>query len=211
MFDLFRRDYLGIAAEYLVSSELLLRGVYTQPTFGNMKKMDLLVNYQDDKNQQKFKIIEVKSKKVVNFPMFKGIPLLDKNKIVVFVDFRKKDLKLKPEFYILNSVDCKDALISQIKREIERSRNKDSRKTKIRSIWVKNHPNCVIKEIESKEKIEVVLLDPSESQPYWYAYFEKSTGLVIWHKDNPNEKNLGCDIDIDNIIIFQDKWEKVLE
>lgn len=214
MTRLYKSNYLGIAAEYLVASELLLRGIYAQPTFGNMKKLDLLVNYQDDKNNQQFKTIEVKSKQVNNFPMFKGIPFADKTKIVVFVDFHKTPLDSKPDFYILNSFDCKNALISHIKREIVKWTHPKSSSTKKRNIWVENHPQCVINEKESNDKIEIVLTDPSEIEPYWYASFEKNTGLVVWRKNNPNdpkEKNLGSDVDIDDISIFQDKWEKVLE
>ena len=208
----YKSNYLGIAAEYLVTSELLLRGIYAQPTFGNMKKLDLLVNYKDDKDNQHFKTVEVKSKQVNNFPMFKGIPLNDKTKVVAFVDFQKTTLDLKPDFYILNSTDCQKALISHIKREINKWRYPKSSSTKTRNIWIENHPKCVINEKELNDKIEFELIDPSEDEPYWYATFQKETGLVVWRKNDPidpKEKNLGCDVDIEDIFMFKDKWEKI--
>jgi len=40
-----KKDFLGILGEYLVTTELISRNIYAQVTFGNMKKMDILVNF----------------------------------------------------------------------------------------------------------------------------------------------------------------------
>ena len=118
-----KKDFLGILGEYLVTTELISRNLYAQVTFGNMKKMDLLVNFQDENQNEFFKIIEVKTKQDGNFFWFHGIPVIDKNRLCVFVDFKGKLFGDRPDFYILNTDDVCKNVVKQVEEYVKRMKN----------------------------------------------------------------------------------------
>lgn len=89
------RDMLGIAAEFAVASELGRRNIYAQPTFGHLKRTDLLILGNKGKTLR----IEAKGKQGRQWPNCKGIP--DKNSVMVLVDFEGKTEHERPDFYVL--------------------------------------------------------------------------------------------------------------
>jgi hypothetical protein len=95
------KESLGLAAEYAVASELCRRGVYAQLTLGNRKRTDLLVDVEKGKMLR----IQVKAKQGREWPACKGVygPAL----VLVLVDYEKKELKDRPDFYILTPTDWK--------------------------------------------------------------------------------------------------------
>ena len=93
------RDMLSIAAEFAVASELGRRNIYAQPTFGHLKKTDLLIMG----NGGKLLKIEAKGKQGKQWPNCKGIP--DNNSVMVLVDFAHKTDKDRPDFYVLTLDD----------------------------------------------------------------------------------------------------------
>lgn len=93
------RDMLGIAAEFAVASELCRRNVYARPTFGHLKRTDLLILGNKGKTLR----IEAKGKQGRQWPNCKGIP--DNNSVMVLVDFEGKTEKNRPDFYILTLGD----------------------------------------------------------------------------------------------------------
>lgn len=93
----------GMAGEYAVASEICRRGYLAQITYGNQKKMDILVI--SDKESSFFVTVEVKSTADKgSWPWIRGIPD-DKSHILVFVNFSAQDLNKRPDFYILNGKD----------------------------------------------------------------------------------------------------------
>ncbi len=108
------RDMLSIAAEFAVASELGRRNIYAQPTFGHLKRTDLLVF---GKNGRPIKI-EVKGKQSKQWPNCKGIA--DHNSILVLVDFMDKVESERPDFYILTADDW----LNIVKEEIQKRPNK---------------------------------------------------------------------------------------
>jgi hypothetical protein len=97
--DKIERDMLAIAAEFAVASELGRRNIYAQPTFGHLKKTDLLIMSEGGKVLR----IEVKGLQGEQWPNCKGIP--DRNSVMVLVDFAGKSEKDRPDFYILTLDD----------------------------------------------------------------------------------------------------------
>ncbi|MFW6122388.1 MAG: group I intron-associated PD-(D/E)XK endonuclease [Petrotogales bacterium] len=92
------KETLGLAGEYAVASELCKRGIYAQLTLGNRKRTDLLVETDDSMLR-----IQVKSKQKKEWPGIKGITGNDI--VLVLVDFEKKPLNSRPDFYVLTSSD----------------------------------------------------------------------------------------------------------
>jgi hypothetical protein len=101
---------IGLAAEFAVASELLRRGIYAQITFGNRKRTDILVMNE----QEVFTRIEVKSKRGNEWPNCKGI--YGDRVYLVFVDFAKREVNERPDFYILNTEDWLKAVKKRIKQ-----------------------------------------------------------------------------------------------
>jgi len=95
------KGLLGIAAEFAVASELGRRNVYAQPTFGHLKRTDLLIMGENGGLLR----IEVKGKQGDQWPNCKGIP--NEQSILVLVDFEKKEDTQRPDFYILSVLDWK--------------------------------------------------------------------------------------------------------
>lgn len=108
------KQNVGLAAEFLVASELLSRDVFAQPTFGNMKRFDIMVLTEDEKPIK----IEVKGKQGSEWPACKGI--YQDNSVLVFVDFAVKDKQGHPDFYILT----KDDWVEYAEKELERAHDK---------------------------------------------------------------------------------------
>ena len=76
---------VGIAAEFAVASELGRRNVYAQPTFGHLKRTDLLILGESGVPLR----VEVKGKQGDSWPNCKGIA--DDKSILVLVDFEGKE------------------------------------------------------------------------------------------------------------------------
>jgi hypothetical protein len=92
------KETLGLAGEYAVASELCRRGIYAQLTLGNRKRTDLLV--ETDNSMLR---IQVKSKQKREWPAIKGI--FGNDIILILVDFEKKPIDSRPDFYVLTSTD----------------------------------------------------------------------------------------------------------
>jgi hypothetical protein len=92
------KETLGLAGEYAVASELCKRGIYAQLTLGNRKRTDLLVETDDSMLR-----IQVKSKQKREWPGLKGI--VGNDIVLVLVDFEKKPVDSRPDFYVLTSRD----------------------------------------------------------------------------------------------------------
>ena len=93
------RDMLSIAGEFAVASELGRRNIYAQPTFGHLKRTDLLIL---DKTGNLLRI-EAKGKQGSQWPNCKGIS--GSNSIMVLVDYAAKGDMDRPDFYILTLDD----------------------------------------------------------------------------------------------------------
>lgn len=92
------KETLGLAGEYAVASELCKRDIYAQLTLGNRKRTDLLVDTDHSMLR-----IQVKSKQKKEWPAIKGI--VGNDIVLVLVDFEKKPVDSRPDFYILTSSD----------------------------------------------------------------------------------------------------------
>jgi len=100
------KEYVGIAGEYAVASELCRRNMYAQLTFGTRKRTDILVYGKTGMLR-----IEVKAKQWLVWPMCKGI--CGQNVALVFVDFRgkyKDEEYKRPDFYILTAKEWRNLL-----------------------------------------------------------------------------------------------------
>lgn len=92
------KETLGLAGEYAVASELCRRGLYSQLTLGNHKRTDILVE-----SEKCVLRISVKAKQGYDWPAVNG-PVRPED-FIVFVDFAKKDLAEKLDFYVMNLED----------------------------------------------------------------------------------------------------------
>ena len=108
--EIMDKDKVGMAAEFAVASELARRNIYAQPTFGHLKRTDLLIL---DKAGSLLRI-EAKGKQGPQWPNCKGIS--DRKSILVLVDFAKKSELERPDFYILTFDDWLSFVESVIKR-----------------------------------------------------------------------------------------------
>ena len=97
------KETLGLAGEYAVASELCKRDIYAQLTLGNLKRTDILV--ETDASMLR---IQVKSKQIKEWPGIKGITGSDI--VLVLVDFEKKAVDSRPDFYVLTSDDWADVV-----------------------------------------------------------------------------------------------------
>jgi len=94
------KEFLGLAGEYAVATELCKRDIYAQLTLGHYKSTDIII----EKDYNLFKI-QVKAKQEREWPSISGISR--ENDFLVLVDFQKKDEKDRPDFYILDIKDWK--------------------------------------------------------------------------------------------------------
>ena len=105
------RELLGLSGEYAVASELCRRGLYAQLTLGHHKQTDILIE-----SAQQMVRIQVKAKQSSEWPAVSG--LYRQEDILVLVDYQKKELDERPDFYILNLKDWR-ALIEEEKDRIQ--------------------------------------------------------------------------------------------
>lgn len=89
------KEYLGLAGEYAVASELCRRGVYAQLTLGNHKQTDILVE-----TLTRMLRISVKAKQGSEWPSIMGLQRIDD--FLVLVDLKGKRLNERADFYILD-------------------------------------------------------------------------------------------------------------
>jgi len=95
------KEYLGLAAEYVVASELCRRGIYAQLTLGTRKRTDLLIE-----SDTRMLRIQVKAKQGNSWPNCRGI--YGENIGLVLVDYKGKQEHEKPDFYVLTVEDWID-------------------------------------------------------------------------------------------------------
>lgn len=86
-----KKYYLSLAAEYRVTSELLIRGLDACVTFGNMKAADVVVWGQN----RQVKLIEVKASQRGRF-------------VTNFYQKFKTKKQQHPNFWVLVDIDVKD-------------------------------------------------------------------------------------------------------
>ncbi len=202
-----KKDFLGILGEYLVTTELISRNLYAQVTFGNMKKMDLLVNFQDENQNEFFKIIEVKTKQDGNSFWFHGIPVIDKNRLVIFVDFNGKHFDERPNFYILNTDDVRKNLVKQVQEYITRMRNSTKKLTNISSIFIKDHPNYDLDVVELPNRIEFSM--KKDSDKFLFAYFDLTSGSIFSQSKRHGFKPIGWDFHPAFMTEYKEQWNKI--
>ncbi len=89
------KETIGLAGEYAVAFELCKRGFYAQLTLGNHKKTDILV----ETPEHLFRV-SVKAKTGNQWPKVSGI--WTEGYLLVFVDFKNKDMNELPDFYVLD-------------------------------------------------------------------------------------------------------------
>jgi len=99
------KETLGLAGEYAVASELCRRRAYCQLTLGNRKRIDLLVEAEDSLFR-----VSVKTKQKQDWPHVKGI--YKKDELLVFVDYKGKELEEPPDFYVLDVLSWKKVVRS---------------------------------------------------------------------------------------------------
>ena len=105
------KEHLSLAGEYAAASELCRRGIYAQLTLGTRKRTDLLVD-----TESKMMRIQVKSKNVRNWTFCGGA--FGEGIILVFVDYQKKMLDERPDFYILTPDDWEKLVKNELKAKL---------------------------------------------------------------------------------------------
>lgn len=94
------KELVGLAGEHLAAGELFRRGVYAQITYGNRKKVDILID-----GSTAFARVDVKSKQGREWPGVKGISPREKNSFLILVDLCKKRPEERPDYYVMNQTD----------------------------------------------------------------------------------------------------------
>ena len=103
------KELLGLAGEYVVASELCVRGMYAQLTLGHHKSTDILVETECTMLR-----IQVKAKRGREWPAISG--LYRNDDFLVFVDFQKKEVGQRPDFYILDKDDWLELVQAEKRR-----------------------------------------------------------------------------------------------
>jgi len=98
---------IGLAGEYAVASELCRRGMNAVVTLGNRKAVDIVVE-----DESMARLIQVKTKIGLEWPGIKGVK---GDNILIFVDFQKKELTERADFYILDAEDWANFQSEQLK------------------------------------------------------------------------------------------------
>ena len=106
-----QREYLGLAAEFAVASQLCRRGLYAQLTLGMHKRTDLLVD--TDASMLR---IQVKAKQGRVWPNCIGVS--GRDIVLILVDFADKHESERPDFYILTSDDWRNLVTKELKGPI---------------------------------------------------------------------------------------------
>lgn len=104
------KEFLGLAGEYAVASELCRRGVYAQITLGHHKQTDILVE-----TEHRVLRLSVKAKQVNEWPSVSGLYRPDD--FLVLVDFKGKAVTDRPDFYVLGLEDWLQMVAEERERE----------------------------------------------------------------------------------------------
>ena len=107
------RSLLAVAGEYAVASELCRLGVYAQLTLGNRKKVDLLLDGENELAR-----VEVKTKQGGTWPGIKGIAPEDGPRFLVLVDLQGKGSDERPEFYVISQSEWLPFLEQKVKDKL---------------------------------------------------------------------------------------------
>jgi hypothetical protein len=129
-----QKEMVGIAAEFAVASELARHDIYAQPTFGHLKRTDLLV-FSGDTDRRPIRI-EAKGKQSSQWPNCKGI--VDSHSILILVDFQGKKETDRPDFYILTSADWLSFVKKKIRKRPEKGIELDKDNCPIWTTQIKN-------------------------------------------------------------------------
>lgn len=105
----------AIAAEFIVAAELARRNYNVSITFGNTKRIDILI--EKDGITYPIQVKGIKQRKNNNFRI--KVNSLDKKCWYVFVNVNRIDLNLNYEFAILNY----DEVIKNLRRELNYNDN----------------------------------------------------------------------------------------
>lgn len=105
------RELLGLSGEYAVASELCRRDFYAQLILGHHKQTDILIE-----SAEQMVRVQVKAKQSSEWPAVSG--LYRQEDILVLVDYQKKAIEERPDFYILNLKDWQ-ALIEEEKNRLQ--------------------------------------------------------------------------------------------
>ena len=100
------KEYVSLAGEYAVASEICRRNYFAQVTYGNRKQTDILVF--SDRSSSYVKV-EVKSKLGNEWPQVKGIPTGNSH-ILILVDFSNKKEGDRPDFFVMDGMDWQEFL-----------------------------------------------------------------------------------------------------
>lgn len=103
------KEFLGLAGEYAVASELCKRNLFGMLTMGNHKKTDIIVE-----NDRMVSKISVKTKQGREWPSVYGINKNDD--YLVFVDYQNKDEMERPDFFILDLNEWNDFVKKESKK-----------------------------------------------------------------------------------------------
>jgi hypothetical protein len=150
------RDLLGLAAEYLVASELCRRGLYAQLTLGHHKRADLLVE-----SASGIARIQVKAKQGREWPAVKGIS--QERDFLVLADFQSKELSETPDIYVLSADDWRQIIEQVRQRHPQAKIGSDLVRVEFPDGWT--GVNLKVRDVErwksAWEKV-IVALSPSE-------------------------------------------------
>lgn len=114
------KEFLGLAGEYAVASELCRQGVYAQLTLGSHKQTDILVETED-----RMLRISVKAKQGSEWPSVSGLYRPDD--FLVLVDLKRKANTERPDFYILDLTDWKRLVLEECQRDSAITVDKENR------------------------------------------------------------------------------------
>jgi hypothetical protein len=103
------KELLGLAGEYAVASEVCKRGFYGQLTLGHHKRTDILIE-----TDTKMLRLQVKAKQGSEWPAVSGLYRPDD--ILILVDFARKELLGRLDFYVLTLTDWVQLVSEEQKR-----------------------------------------------------------------------------------------------
>lgn len=109
----------GIAAEFIVAAELARRDYKVAITFGNTKKIDILIEKNGISKQIQFK--GLKHRKDYNFRL--KVNSLSENCWYVFVNVNRLNLELNYEFAVMN--------YTEVVKNLRRDRNQNDNAIKV--------------------------------------------------------------------------------
>jgi len=101
------KHLIGLAGEYAVASEICRRGMNAVVTLGKRKSVDIIVE-----DESLARLIQVKTKTGREWPGVKGVK---GDNILILVDFQKRKLMERADFYIFNAEDWENFQSERIK------------------------------------------------------------------------------------------------